>query len=244
MLALALLTAWSTAAGASGWTTCAALERSELLEPAVAPARPWDAVRAAFLGYLRSLPDDPAAARAAAFLRRARVTLSAGEISASAGIPASAEYDPASRTVFFEQADADELWTRWDRPEDRAPALEDFVRRQAPVLVHELFHARLRAELGAVPPFAEEELLADAEETLFVMGRLRSDPDAWGLKTLDGKLGGAGDPRWWARAPRRAAPELDWRAQTVTDSGLAERWRMVRGMGAGYDAFERVLREG
>lgn len=246
---LALCAALSQPARAS--STCESLEHHGRVHRAArAAARPWADVKAAFLEVLSAQPKNASGLRAAEFLRSSHIGLAEAPVADAVGAPAGAEYDPQSKLIVLDAADLAPLWKAWPNPKSRARVLKETASRLAPVVVHELAHARLREELGPVPPFAEEELLADAEETLYLWGRLDADPDALGLRKFDALVepGQRESANWWKRPVSLDDLALDRAVEGAeakfTDQWVSERWRLVRGMGGGYDAFSRTLSDG
>jgi hypothetical protein len=211
--------------------------------------RPWEAVRQAVLAALEAQPANAAAARAAAFWRRSGLALAEAPVSDAVGGPAGSELDLRAGLIVLDARDLAPLWRAWPTRR-RAAALRLAAQRLAPVVVHELAHARLRDGLGEVPPFREEELLADAEETLYLWGLLERDPDALGLRAFDARVEPGRRPRasWWKSPPQGSDDEVDARVEAAARRGddpwLAERWRLVRGLGGGYERFRRTLADG
>lgn len=163
MTALLLIVALVAPARGAAWT-CARLEKHGRVN---GEATPLPRMSAKLLKYLRAQSGNAAAARAASYLASSGIRFAAAPVSEAVGEPAAAEYDPGTRTILLEDS--------------AQPAA-----RLAPYVVHELFHARLRDSLGPLPPFSEEELLADAEEALFVRARGDAKPSDEHAIMLDG----------------------------------------------------------
>ena len=125
--------------------------------------------RAAVTGYFSRRPANPEAAAAAAFVASAGgLRFESSELSGVKTGLAEAQYVPSRRAVVVSAESLKSSGiepSHWNIPPS---VLESAVSRMAPLLIHELRHARAHHDLGFSPPVLENELCAYAAEARFV----------------------------------------------------------------------------
>ncbi|MBI5595619.1 MAG: hypothetical protein HY928_05955 [Elusimicrobia bacterium] len=130
--------------------------------------------RAALAGYLAESSENPEAAAASAFLAsESGLRFESSRLSGVRTGLAEALYVPTKRAVVIsaESLAASGIEpTHWNIPQE---TLVPAISRMAPLLIHELFHARVHHELGFSAPVFENELCAYAAEARYVAAEPR-----------------------------------------------------------------------
>ena len=219
------------------------------------PVAMWVRLRAMYVDYLRGVPEDPVGLRAAEFLRDSTVTLEAADLKVRLGDDVFAVYDASRRSIQLDRRGLDDVWLPLRSAELQPERAGPFVERTAGAMVHEIRHAIDHAETGEPPTLSEHELIAYADQALFLWRRLMRDPAYRGLDAFDRAVcsrlegGPGGGPRWWARPLPKSSPERLRAAVGEAEKALREQatsqeandWFLARAFARGMEGFRAWL---
>ena len=229
----------------------------ELLEkiPVCKSGELWRRFSDGLLAVLEADPANRAALRAAATLRRYKIPFAGQDARLLGDDFTGASYFITEGVIYLDYKVLEDVWMANypDFPDD--VTLRRAADKLSPWIVHELAHARLHKQLGKAvwEAYPEDDIYAYAEQASYLIYRLRRQPDAFGLRCVDGyfaKRLGAPLPGgvWWltpiepafVERARPLAPDARYTCGTNVNG--TNSWYLLRSFSSGFSGLERNLR--
>lgn len=207
----------------------------------------------AFVGFLSRERSNPAAAETAFFLKSRSVHVSLGDPGSDRVL---AQFDSGDERLTLNQSRIGAL---------ASTSLDALVKKSSQLVVHEARHGRYAEMLGTSWNSREQELACRSYEVLYLLWRLRRDPDYLRYEEFDGKMMDQLDPApkvygpvsfvrradWWRtplpgdvglEAVRRAADRVPMPAEDKSlDPEMVYHWYLLHRLGQGTGLYWQEL---